>query len=70
MTYFVIDKENIQHVYRHTFKQDPNSTKLAMYLKKEKTWHESKRVKINEHKYQNHHLINFLKDCLKAFFLQ
>lgn len=66
MTYFVTtDKEGIQHVYRQTFKQDPTNNKVNQLLKKEKEKHKSKEVVIDEHKSQNHHVIQFLKDWCK-----
>jgi|EndMetStandDraft_3_1072993.scaffolds.fasta_scaffold31256_3 hypothetical protein len=66
MTYFVTtDKEGIQHVYRHTFKQDPTNDKVNQLLQKEKEKHGSKEVVIDEHKFQNHHIIQFLKDWCK-----
>lgn len=66
MTYFVTnDKNGSQHVYRHIFKQDPTNIKTERYLEEESKWHESKRVKVKEHKSRNHHIIPFLIDWCK-----
>ncbi|WP_342219723.1 hypothetical protein [Rickettsiella endosymbiont of Miltochrista miniata] len=60
--FFGTDKNGKQHVYREIFRQDANSAKLDKYLKEESKWHESKPIKIKEHKSQNHHMIPFLID--------
>lgn len=65
MTYFVTTDKEGQHVYRHTFKQDPTNDKVNQLLKKEKEKHASTEVVIDEHKSQNHHIIQFLKDWSK-----
>lgn len=53
MTYFVtMDNEGNQHVYRQTFKKDPLNINIEKYLEKESKWHESKPIKIKEHKSQ------------------
>lgn len=58
--FFGTDKNGKQHVYREIFRQDANSAKFDKYLKEESKWHESKPIKIKEHKSQNHHMVQFL----------
>jgi hypothetical protein len=66
MTYFVItDKNANQHVYRNIFKEDPSDKNTNRYFCVEEKEHESKRVKIEEHKSQDHHIIPFLIDWCK-----
>lgn len=63
--FFRTDKNGEQHVYREIFRKNPN-TKLDRYLLLEAESHESKRVKIKEHKSQNHHIMRFLIDWFKS----
>lgn len=63
--FFGTDKNAKQRVYREIFRQNANDTKLARYLEQEAKWHESKRVKVKEHKSQNHHMVRFLIDWCK-----
>lgn len=66
MSYFVTkDREENQHIYRQTFKQDPTNKNIEKYLREEAKWHKSKRVRINENKSQDHHIIRFLIDWCK-----
>ena len=66
MSYFVTkDREGNQHIYRQTFKQDPTNKNIEKYLREEAKCHESKRVRINENKSQDHHIIRFLIDWCK-----
>jgi hypothetical protein len=66
MTYFVMsDKQGIKHVYRQIFKQDPTNDKTNKIFEQEKKEHESVEVVVDEHKSQNHHIIQFLKDWCK-----
>ncbi len=65
--FFCTDKHGNQHVYRDCFKQDANSIKLENYLKEETKWHESRGVKVKEHKWQNHHIKRFFVDCFKSW---
>lgn len=65
MCYFLINKEDGTHIYRHTFKQDPINKKIEAYLHKENDWHKSAHKIIENNKSQNHHIVGFLKDWLK-----
>lgn len=66
MSYFArLDNEGNPHVYRHIFKQNLTNTNSEHYLQKEAELHESKRIKVKEHKSQNHHLIRFVVDWCK-----
>lgn len=65
MCYFLINKDNKTHVYRHTFKEDLANEKIKAYLFKEKDRHQSEHKIIENNKFQDHHIGNFLKDWFK-----
>lgn len=65
MCYFLIKKNDKTHIYRHTFKENLSNEKIKAYLSKEKQWHQAEHKIIENNKFQNHHLGNFLKDWFK-----